>query len=78
MWSGLIKNDRIWCEIEDYEILMAEAYKEHLQKAKDLLEQQSVCVWQKCIKGRANSWVMHPPKNIHYNALSENWSPFCE
>lgn len=57
---------------------MAEAYKEHLQKAKDLLEQQSVCVWQKRIKGRANSWVMHPPKNIHYNALSENWSPFCE
>ena len=40
----LNKNDRIWCEIEDYEILMAEAYKEHLQKAKDLLEQQSVCV----------------------------------
>lgn len=73
----LNKNDRIWCEIEDYEILMAKVYKEHLQKAKDHLEKY-VCVWQKCIKGRAKSWVMHPQKNIHYNALSENWCPFCE
>lgn len=39
----LNKNDRIWCEIEDHEILMAKVYKEHLQKAKDHFEKY-VCV----------------------------------
>lgn len=39
----LNKNNRIWCEIEDYEILMAKVYKEHLQKAEDHLEKY-VCM----------------------------------